>query len=212
MAFKEGEGLIDRHVQDIRDIFVLVENLQDFRPKSFPFAGLTGDDDILQKLHVEHLKSGSLAGLTAASLGVEGEVAWFEAVPLGFPGAGKEIPDLTEDLDIGGRVGPEALSDGRLVDEDEVVDLFKALDGVKGSFFKFGIPVAFRAGIENVLDQRGLPCAGDTRDADHHAQRNPDIDPFQVVFPCIPDRDPSLWFCRGVFRIARASRFSESGL
>ena len=144
--------------------------------KSFPFAGLTGDNDILQKLHVQNLKPCSLAGFTSASLGIEGEVAGFEAIPLGFPCAGKEVPDFAEDFDIGGRVGPEAFPDGRLIHEDEIIDLFKTLDGVKGPFFEIGIPIAFCAGIKDIVDQRGLSCAGDPCDADHHAQRNPDID------------------------------------
>ncbi len=139
----------------------------------------------------------SLADLAAASFCVKGEVAWLEAEPPGFPGMGKEVPDFAEDFNVGSGVGPEAFSDRGLVDEDEVIDLVETFDGIKDSL-SYSETCCFGAGIEDVIHQCSLPCTGDTCDADHDAKGNPDIDPFQVMFPCIPDQKPSLW-CQGRF-------------
>ena len=109
---------------------------------------------------------------------------------LGLSRLRKEVADFAEDLDVGCRVRPKALPDGRLIDQDQVVYAFEALDGVKGPLLKLRIAIAFCAVIEGLVDEGGLPCAGDAGDADHDSERDPDIDSLQVMLAGISDQDP----------------------
>ena len=75
----------------------------------------------------------ALAGFAAAALDVEGEAAGAVTVYLGVGGLGKEGADVVEDAGIGRGVGARRASDRRLVDADDLVEVFDAVDALMRS-------------------------------------------------------------------------------
>ena len=63
------------------------------------------------------------AFLATAALDVETEAARLVAQGPGFAGVGKDLANLVEDADVGGRVAAGRAADRRLVDLDDLVDL-----------------------------------------------------------------------------------------
>ena len=93
-------------------------------------ADVAGDVDVGQEVHLDLDDAVALAGLAAAALDVEGEAAGLVAARLGLRQAGEPVADRREGAGIGGRVGARRAADRRLVDVDDLVEEFEALDAV----------------------------------------------------------------------------------
>src|SRR5690606_630408 len=107
------------------------------------------------------------------------------------------------------RIRAGRLADRRLVDEHDVRELLGADDRV----VRAG-RIARAAGelheplVEHVLDERRLPGAADAGHADEPAERNPDVDPLQVVLGRAADLEPTLGR-PGVANRGRLERFAD---
>jgi len=82
------------------------------------------------KIHFNAPLPVALAGFAAASADVEAEAAWLVAALAGLGQHGEKVADGREDLSVSGRVGARRAADGRLIDADNLVNLFGAGDGV----------------------------------------------------------------------------------
>jgi hypothetical protein len=81
-------------------------------------------------VHLDFYHAVALAGLAAAALDVEGKAAGLVAARLGFRQAGKPVADRRECAGVGGGVAARGAADRRLVDVDDLVQKFQALDAV----------------------------------------------------------------------------------
>jgi hypothetical protein len=81
-------------------------------------------------VHLDLDDAVALAGFAAATLDVEREPARLVSARLRFRQAGEPVADRREGSGVGGRVGAWRAADGRLVDVDDLVDEFEALDAV----------------------------------------------------------------------------------
>ena len=115
--------------------------------------------DVVEEVHLDGDRTLAVAG-RARAVGVEAEGRSRPA-----RGLGEDGPDVVEDPEVGGRVGPAAASDGRLVHDDGVRVLRE----------------------EDVVHQRALAAAGHARDADEDPLRDVDVDPVEVVGAGSPD-------------------------
>jgi hypothetical protein len=81
-------------------------------------------------MHLDLDDAVALARLAAAALDVEGEAARLVATRLGFRQAREPVADRREGAGIGCRVRARGAANGRLVDVDDLVEEFEALDAV----------------------------------------------------------------------------------
>ena len=145
-------------------------------------ADVAGDIDVGQEVHLDLDQTVALAGLAAATLDVEAEPAGAIAAGLGFRQTGEPVADRLEGAGIGRGVGPWRAADRRLVDVDDLVEQFQALDPLIGRRRVRGVVQPPRGGLVERLDGEGrLAAAGDPGDAGEGALRNLGGDVLQVV-------------------------------
>ena len=127
-------------------------------------AGVAGDPDVGQEVHLDPLLPVALAGLAPAAGHVEAEPARRVAADLGLGQLGEQLADQVEHAGVGGRVRVGRRSQGRLIDVDDLVDLVQALDLLVGPGGEPGAVQRLGGGLpEDVLDQRALARAADAR-------------------------------------------------
>ncbi len=117
-VFEKFYRIIDRHVQDLSDIFLLVVDFQGFTVIAGAMANFAGNIDIRQEVHLNLDDAITATCLTAAALDIKGETTLLIAPNLGFIGLGKEVADIIKDPCIGGWIGTGCPPDWALVDID----------------------------------------------------------------------------------------------
>ena len=153
-------------------------------------AGVAGDPDVGQEVHLDPLLPGPLAGLAPAAGHVEAEPARRVTADLGLGKLGEELADQVEHPGVGGRGRVGRRPQGRLVDADHLVDAVQALDGLVGPGGKPGAVQGLGGGLpEDVLDQRALARAADPRHDRDHSQRDADIEVLEIVLPRTANHD-----------------------
>lgn len=88
VEFKEVYGFFEAHFEGFGDIFAVPADIFEFGAVAVAVALFAGDEGIGEEVHFEFDASGALAFFAAAAFGVEGEVAFGEAVYFGFREAG----------------------------------------------------------------------------------------------------------------------------
>ena len=164
-VFKELAGVVDGHVEDVGNILALVFDFQRFPVIAGAVADFTGDVDVRQEVHFDADDAVAFAGFAAAAFDVEAEAAGLVAPDLGFCRLAVELADGVEDARIRRRIGPRRPADRRLVDVDDLVDVFNAFQGleparpVRRAVDGFGHTL-----VEDFIDQRRLARAGHAGD------------------------------------------------
>ena len=181
-AAKKLFGLLDGHVEDVGDRLALELHLQRLAIVALALADVAGDVDVGQEVHLDLDDAVALAGLAAAALDVEGEAAGLVAARLGLGQAGEPFADRGEGAGVGGRVGARRAADRRLVDVDDLVETFEALDAlVRGRVLAGAVEAAGDGLVERVDEERRLAAAGDAGDAGEEAERDLGGDVLQIV-------------------------------
>ena len=91
LAFKEGDGLVDAHIEDVVDILPLVADFEDVGLEAFAAAGLADHRHVGHELHADLDIAVALAFRTAAALLVEAEIGRRESAQLGVLLLGEEL-------------------------------------------------------------------------------------------------------------------------
>ena len=121
-------------------------------------------------MHFDFDDAVALAGFAAAAFDVEGESADVVAAFTREGHAGEEFADGGEQAGVGGRVGARGAADRGLVDVDDFVEVFEAVDVVVwGGFFLGAVEFAGGNFGEGVVNQGGLAAAGYAGDAGNQA-------------------------------------------
>ena len=104
------------------------------------------------------------------------------AAGLGFGQAGEPVADGGEGARIGGGVRARGAADGRLVDVDDLVEMFHAIDAVMlGGRLAGAHELAGQRPVDRVDEQGGFAAAGDAGDAGEDAQRDFGGDILEIV-------------------------------
>src|SRR6185437_7909909 len=93
-------------------------------------ADVAGDIDVGEEVHLDLDQPVALARLAPAALDVEAEAAGLVAARLALRQAGEPVADLGEGAGVGCGVGARGAADRRLVDVDDLVEIFEAGDFV----------------------------------------------------------------------------------
>ena len=187
---EELEGVVDGQVQDVVDVLPLVADLEDLALEPLPLAGLAGQGDVGQELHLHDLLAGALAVLAAAAGRVEREIAGLVAQGLGLARLAEEVADAVHGLGVGGGDGARRGADRRLVDHDDLVDELQAADVLETLPRALAAPAL----VEDVVEEGALARARDARDAGEDAQRQADVEMPEVVLVGVPDEEEAAGF------------------
>ena len=181
-VLKEGQGLVHRHLQHFVDVLALVLDLQGLPVVPPPLAHLTGDIDVGQKVHLDLDEAVAGAGLAPAAPGVEGKPSRAVAPALGVGSGGEQVPDVVEQIGIGGGIAAGSASDGGLVDIDDLVQKLLALDAVVLARPGLGpVQVGPQLVVQDLVDQGGLAGTRHAGDAGKGTQRKFHVHMAQVV-------------------------------
>ena len=187
---EELQGLLDGHVQDVGDRAALEADLQRLAVVALAVALFAGDVDVRQEVHLDLDLPVAAADLAAPALDVEAEAARLVAPRSRLLGLGEEVADHVEQARVGGRVRARRPADRRLVDGDDLVQLLEAVHRPVGAGALAGPMQPVGDGLEeDVVDQRRLARAGDTRHAGKDTQRHVHVDVAQVVLGGADDLD-----------------------
>jgi len=133
MVFEKVKGVTDRHLQNVKDAFTPIEDIQSLRVVSVATAFLTGDDHIGKKLHFYFNSARSGALFATPSLFIKRETPLLVTPGPCLGAIGKDIADLIEHLGVGGRIGTGRPADGRLVDINYPFDSLPTFQGFMGT-------------------------------------------------------------------------------
>jgi hypothetical protein len=121
------------HVQHVGDALAAELHLQRFAVVALALAGVAGDVDVGQEVHLDLDDAVALAGLAAAAFTLKEKRPGLVAARAAVRQLGEPVADGGEEAGIGGRVGARRAPDRRLVDVDDLVHMFQPLDpGVRG--------------------------------------------------------------------------------
>ena len=156
-GLEEFHRVLDRHVEHVGDAVALELHLQRFAIVARAVADVAGDIDVGEEVHLDLEHAVALAGFAAAALDVEAEAAGLVAARLAFGEASEPVADVGEGAGIGCRVGAGGAADGRLVDVDHLVAMFKAGDLVmRACDDARSVEGAGGRGVEGVDGEAGL--------------------------------------------------------
>ncbi len=141
-------------------------------------------------MHLDLDDAVALAGFASAPLDVEREATGFIAARLRFGQTGEPFADRRERSRIGRGVGARGAADGRLVDINNFIEPFNALDPVMRARMVAVVVQLLRDGFVQRFDnQRGFAAARDPGHTSKGAEWDIHIDPFEVVVPRTDDAD-----------------------
>src|ERR1700678_17801 len=178
---EETERFADGHLQDFVNVLFLVVHVEDAALIAGAATFFADQFDVGQETHFDRDSAVALAGFAAAAGNVERKMAGSESAFFGFGRGGEDFADAVESFQIRCRIGARRPADGRLVDHFHGADGIVAFQAVA----EFAPIAAGAAGpqrfVKNIVDQRGFARAGDAGDRDEQAQRNHDVEAFDVV-------------------------------
>ena len=179
---EERQRLFHYHVEHLGNIFPLVMNIKGLPVVARFLAHFAGNIDIRQKMHLNLDDAVAFAGLAPAALHVEAETAGLVTAHPGFRSLAEQFAHRVEQPGVGGRIRSRRATDRRLVDVDDLVDIFRATD----------LPMLSRTGtgsvnflrqrlIQNFVDQGTFAGTGHSGHRREQAQRKLHIDIRQIV-------------------------------
>ena len=125
---EEFYRIIDRHVQNLGNILLLVVDFQSLTIIAGAVADLTGHIDVRQEVHLNLDNSITRAGLAATTLDVKAETALLVAANLSFISLGKQIANIVKDSSIGGWIGTRCPANRTLVNINQSIHMLNAAD------------------------------------------------------------------------------------
>src|SRR5690606_38743435 len=124
--------IFNRHIKYVGYTLVLELDFQCLAIIALALAGLTGDINIRQEMHLDLDQPVALTGLAPAPLDVEAETTGFIPARLRLGQPGKPVADRGKGTGIGGRVRPGRAANRALVNVDHLVQMLESPDRLAG--------------------------------------------------------------------------------
>src|SRR5207253_5805653 len=94
----------------------------------------------------------------------------------------EQVADFIEDLNVSARIAARRAADRRLIDRNQLVEMLQSLDRPMRARIALAlVQVAMQCLDDDVAHQRAFAAAANAGDADELAERNLDVNVFQVV-------------------------------
>ena len=147
-------------------------------------------------MHLDLQNPVAAAGFAPAAFDIEAEASLLIASRLGICRSGEQVPNQVKYPGIRGRIRAGRAPDGRLVDVNDFIQLLDSFDILVLARNGPG-PVQFfcQTLVQDFVDQRAFPGAGNACHASHHSQRELHIYILQIVLPGSDHLQPSGRFC-----------------
>src|SRR6185369_3200106 len=185
---EEFQRFFDRKVQGLVNILSFVTNVEHLRFVACAFALLTDQLYVRKELHLDRDRTVPLTILTASTGNIEREMSGSEAAFLGFGKRRVQIANAVESLDIGNWIRSRRSTNRRLIYQNNLVNVVVSLNLLpEGSARRSSQRLLLRNRqrlVQDVVQKCGLSRAGNSGDRDQHAERNFNVDVFQVVSSC----------------------------
>ena len=190
---EEGERLLHGHLENVGDRLPLEADLERLAVVALPLTGLARHVDVGQEVHLDLDLAVTLARLAAAAFDVEREPAWFVAAHLRVGRQGVELANVGEEIGVRRWVRARRAADGALVDLDHLVEDLDAVDALvlAGPHAHPGELIRERF-VDDLVHERRLAGAGHTCHRDELADREIDVDAFQIVLGRTEYREPAV--------------------
>ena len=180
---EEVHALVHGHVEHVGDVLALVGDLKGLAVVTLAVARLAGDIDRRQEVHLDFENAVALAFFAATALDVKAKAAGFVAAHLGGGQPRKEVADVIEHAGVSGGIAARGAADGRLVNDDDLVETLVTLeDAVFAGTLLGAVKLAKQRAAQNVIHKGALAGTAHAGDTGERAQRNPHINVLQVVF------------------------------
>ena len=176
-VLEEAQRFLHRHVQDLVNILAAIPDLERLPVVALAPTDIAGDVDVGEKMHFDLDDAVALATglLQRPPFDVEAEAAGVVAACARLWNGSTELTDGAEKVGVRRGVGARRAADRRLVDIDDVLDLFEPFHllarrgvGALNRRVDLGGCVA----EEGVDDQGRLAGAGDAGYTRQESQRN----------------------------------------
>src|SRR5579862_5976330 len=180
--FQHLQGFLDRQVEEIGNRIAVEAHGKSFGIVALAAANLARDVNVRQKIHLDAALAVALAGFAAPAFHVEAEAAGFVAAFARFGQHRIEFSNRSEYTRIGGGIRAGCAADGRLIDLHHFINVFDALNfAVRAGLLHRAIESRGQGAVEDVIDERRFPRARNARDDGEKAERQSDVDVFEVV-------------------------------
>ena len=127
---EKPERFAHGEVQDFVNVLAFVVDFEHLRLVARALAFVADQLHVGQKLHFDGDGAVTLAVFAAAAGHIKRKMPGSEAALLGFRQRGEQFADDVERLDIRDRIRARSAADGRLIDEDDLVEKLVAFDAV----------------------------------------------------------------------------------
>ena len=176
--------IADAHVENFGDVLAFKINFTSRFVKALAVAHIASDLHTRQNVHVDDLHARAFASITAATLHIKAEAALRVATHLAFFHTGKEVANVIPNFRVSSRVASRSASNRRLVNFDDLVDVFETFQVVKLADRFFGIVEhAGKFTAQNLVHKRTLARARNARDyCKRTAKRDFNINVPEIVF------------------------------
>ena len=172
----------------IGDVFPFVSDFQCFAVVPFAMAGLAGDVEIGEKVHLNAFKAVTLAFFASTTFNIEAESSWFVSASFGFLCLRKEITNVGEEAGIGCGVGTWGATDGGLIDDNCLVEVLQSFD--RSDMLRFGVRAiedTLEFGGEDTVNETGFSRSRYAGDSDKCAERECDRYVLKIMMVGIVD-------------------------
>ena len=133
-------------------------------------------------MHLDLDDAVALAGLAASALHVEGEASRLIAARLGFREGREPFPDRREGAGVGRRIRARRAPDRRLVDVDDLVEMFETIDArMRRRMFERAVEPPRGGFVKRIDDEGRFAAAGDAGDAGENPERDRGRDIFEII-------------------------------
>src|SRR5699024_9987228 len=148
------DGLGDRHLQHIMDIFAAIFDLQHILAITFTATLLARELNISHKLHFNGLDTFALTGFTASAWNIEGEMTGLVTHNLGLARIVKQIANAVESLGIGSAIGARGASNGGLIHHLHRINMMDTRELAMAAYRIFvGTQLLLNSCIQGIVDQ-----------------------------------------------------------
>src|SRR5271156_18213 len=176
------QRIFDGKVEQVGDGIAFVTHGESLGVIAFAAANFTSDVYIGQEIHFDSAQPVSLARFAATALHVEAEPAGTVAAFARFGQHGKDFANGREDSSVGGRVRTRRAAYGRLVDLNDLVNVFDSFDSAVGAgLLHRAIEFCGQRAVEDVIYQCGFSRARNSGYDGEQSQRKSDIDVLQII-------------------------------
>ena len=201
LSFEQLQRLRDFQPQHISDRLPSVGHGQRLTVVALALAGIAGNPDIREEVHLDEVIALPIASGTASFGSIEGKATFRETPCLGFGHHRKDIPDRIQRLGVGRRVRARSAANRFLVNDHELRNVLQPRDfPVRPNLDSLSGHPALGGPQECVHHQRGFPGTRNPRHHCQHTQREFHINLLEVVLGCPLNQN-------GALRIDRPALF-----